>query len=176
MFQVSDLVLNICKYCRFLTKSEFLKKSKKISNQFSRPGKISKMVKGQKYCNMCLIMAKWILFSSRVFFDLDGSQNMQSQNDKFKNCVMSALHCSSLYICTVHLQRKIPIKQNIFINYFFDQFHFRLASCVKFNHQGIDSTLPYCLASSFRCHNICYHWCWVVYGTASHDMFWQHNR
>ena len=122
MFQVSDLVLNICKYCRFLTKSEFLKKSKKISNQFSRPGKIWKMVKGQKYCNMCLIMAKWILFSSRVFFDLDGSQNIQSQNDKFKNCVMSALHCSSLYICTVHLQRKIPIKQNIFINYFFINF------------------------------------------------------
>ena len=39
------------------------------------------MVKGQNnsYCNMYLIMAKWIFFSSQVFFNIDGSQNIQSE-------------------------------------------------------------------------------------------------
>ena len=41
------------------------------------------MVKGQNNCNMYLIMAKWIFFSSQVLFNLDGSQNIQSQNEKF---------------------------------------------------------------------------------------------
>ena len=80
------------------------------------------------------------------------------------------------YKYLLEIQRKIPIEQNILVNYFIYQFHFRFASCVKFNHQSIDSTLPYRLASSICCHNICYYWCGVVYGTAPHDMLWQHNR
>lgn len=97
-----------------------------------------------------------------------------SHLDHTRNDLREEDHVSHKYL--LEIQRKIPIEQNIVINYFIYQFYFRLASCVKFNHQGIDSTLPYRLASSICCHNICYYWCWVVYGTASHDMLWQHNR